>query len=768
MNRRNEERLLSRWFTPLLVAAAFLLAACGGDNDEPQPELQTPKGEVTYNVDGPTATPEHPAIVTEGTPVELTLTQKNTYTDANGRSQTSEPKATIRLTTLQKVAKAASLAELTAVKETTEQKTTGSNPQTRQILQTFHIGGQDVVFDLAYEVFSYQDESSRQVELPYIRLGAARYGEAAVSTTHGAAASLAVTAIRLKPLPKTRGTLTETTDYEVTVGFNLTAETVGAQSTALQTFAFEVQYSATVETTTDYPDPETTFSYQLSDYQGTTSTASPFALSGAATLALQWTGQSRHTWFSLDEMEQKAISLQPKASVTVEATKDTIWVTNKEELEKLATSDVSISQDGAAPLVTSGHQVFSMSEQAITLNWRYDTYEDVDVEGTSVAMPHLELGEPQIVSVSATELTNASVPGKQAKVYAVEVRLSQELKSVNDAKESTESIEYVVKFIGAIDVKLVKVVYRKDWEWVDPHDNMMLAYYPMVYRDRIYSTGETFTDTFRDLGHVAGGYIPFSIGGEPIQEVSDGVLVRTKWLWEGQSQGDSIVICPFSASVPNLDKVFDVFEYEGDEPLSQYTTPPPGTWDEYETGKLYTDLDISLDGVEVVGADSISAKPSGWYFYRPDYVYNNFVCIYGDEFRLLQGEMHISFYDQFLVIDGRLINFLEFRGPMHFNYRKEYITMPNGAPGFVYTTEFRRKFLEKNFYFCRIDSIYQQNPTPAQGAARMSGGSFWQNARSSKSSMKSAAAPSRRQLPPPYNLPTFTYGGKPEGVKGRY
>ena len=364
------------------------------------------------------------------------------------------------------------------------------------------------------------------------------------------------------------------------------------------------------------------------------------------------------------------------------------------------------------------------------------------------------------------EIKTESVPGKQAKVYAVEVRLSQELKSVNDAKESTESIEYVVKFIGAIDVKLVKVVYRKDWEWVDSHDNMMLAYYPMVYRDRIYSTRETFTDTFRDLGHLAGEYIPFSIGGEPIQEVSDGVLVRTSW---PDDYRDSILIACYSASVPNLDKVFDVFEYEGIGADAEYITPPPGTWDEYETGKRYTDLDISLDGVEVVGADSISAKPSGWYFYRPDYAYVSFVCIYGDEFRLLQGEMHISFYDQFLVIDGRLINFLEFRGPMHFNYRKEYITMPNGAPGFVYTTEFRRKFLEKNFYFCRIDSIYQQNATPAQGAARMSfGGSFWQNARSSKSLMKSAAAPSRRQLPPPYDLPTFTYGGKPEGVKGRY
>ena len=65
--------------------------------------------------------------------------------------------------------------------------------------------------------------------------------------------------------------------------------------------------------------------------------------------------------------------------------------------------------------------------------------------------------------------------------------------------------------------------------------------------------------------------------------------------------------------------------------------------------------------------------------------------------------MHILFDDQFLIIDGQMITFLEYRGPMQFSYHKDYITMPNGAPGFVYTTEFRQKFLGKNFYISRVD-----------------------------------------------------------------
>ena len=709
-----------------IVAIAMFAVVCGTfiscDKDDstlptPDPTTEESEGEVSFSINfsgnsSGNGSSSSPATVQQGDTLNMAISQISKYTDPDGSVYTCEPKAAIKLFTPYDTLYVKDFQTLTTVieKSNVASQYNAGEKQTKKMLQTFDVGGKEVIFDVAYDIFSHVNSLQQRIEMPYIKVNSAKYGAAQPEKTDTRAEkpSVSVTGMRIVPhAPQTRGIIVDSTMYDVNVAFNVAVESVHTKKEQNQTLSFEVSFLAVVEDITEYPDPEMQFNYELHILGGTKSTASPFVLTPGEKLSLEWAETCRYNYFSLKDFTSQTILREPKVSVNLEATKDTIWVANKEELEKLVASDVSISQDGAAPLVTRGHKVFSMAEQAITLNWRYDTYEDVDVEGTSVAMPHLELGEPQIVSVSATELTNASVPGKQAKVYAVEVRLSQELKSVNDAKESTESIEYVVKFIGAIDVKLVKVVYRKDWEWVDPHGNMMLAYYPMVHRDRIYSTGETFTDTFRDSGHVAGGYIPFSIGGEPIQEVSDGTLVRTAW--KGDTR-DSIIICPFSASVPNLDKVFDVYEYEGDEPLSQYSTPPPGTWDEYETGKRYTDLDISLDGVEVVGANGVSDLPSGWYFYRPDYVYNSFVCIYGDEFCLLQGEMHISFYDQFLVIDGRMITFLEYRGPMDFKYHKENITMPNGAPGFVYTTEFRRKFLEKNFYFCRIDSIYQQKP----------------------------------------------------------
>lgn len=711
-----------------IIAIAMFTVVCGTfiscDKDEstlPNPDLtEELKGEVSFSINfggnsSGNGSSSSPATVQQGDTLNMAISQISKYTDPDGSVYTCEPKAAIKLSTPYDTLYVKDFQTLTTVieKSNVASQYNAGEKQTKKMLQTFDVGGKEIIFDVAYDIFSHVNSLQQRIEMPYIKVNSAKYGAAQPEKvdTRAEKPRVSVTGMRIVPhAPQTRGIIVDSTMYDVNVAFNVAVESVHTEKEQNQTLSFEVSFLAVVEDITEYPDPEMQFNYELHILGGTKSTVSPFVLTPGEKLSLEWAETCRYNYFSLKDFTSQTILREPKVSVNLEATKDTIWVANKEELEKLAVSDVSISHDGAAPLVTSGHKVFSMAEQAITLNWRYDTYEDVDVEGTSVAMPHLELGEPQIVSVSATELTNASVPGKQAKVYAVEVRLSQKLKSVNDAKESTESIEYVLKFIGAIDVKLVKVVYRKDWEWVDPHDNMMLAYYPMVHRDRIYSTGETFTDTFRDLGHVASSYIPFSIGGEPIQEVSDGVLVRTKWLWEGQSQGDSIVIRPFSASVPNLDKVFDVYEYEGDEPVSKYSTPPPGTWDEYETGKRYTDLDISLDGVEVVGANGVSDLPSGWYFYMPDYVYNSFVCIYGDEFRLLEGEMHILFYDQFLVIDGRMITFLEYRGPMDFKYHKENITMPNGAPGFVYTTEFRRKFLEKNFYFCRIDSIYQQKP----------------------------------------------------------
>lgn len=132
-----------------------------------------------------------------------------------------------------------------------------------------------------------------------------------------------------------------------------------------------------------------------------------------------------------------------------------------------------------------------------------------------------------------------------------------------------------------------------------------------------------------------------------------------------------------------------------------------------------------------------------------------------DEFCLLEGPMRILFYDQFLVIDGQMITFLEYRGPMHFSYHKDNITMPNGAPGFVYTTEFKQKFLEKNFHFTRIDSIYQQKPSAPASSRSVpkpsihERGNSWQKPDSYRNSRP-------LKLPTPYReLPSFEYGGDP-------
>ena len=699
----------------LAAVAALCLSvgftSCGEESLPPDGVI----GNMSYSigVDGADGdgTSASPALVKQGDTLSMAISQTCSYTDPDGSVFTCKPEAVVRLSTSEDTLFVKDFKALTTVKESSkvDSKTTEGEKLTKKTKQTFSVGGKEVVFDLAYDIYSHVNSLKRSIELPYIKVNAAKYGTAQTEETR--AASVSLSGIRITPhVPVTRGSIIDSTKYDVNVSFNLDIESVNTKEPQSQTLSFEVSFLAVLETTTSYPDPEMQFDYQLQVLGGTTSTASPFTLSLDKPFSLSWQETARYNYFDVEKRVSKFLLFEPKASVKVSAdsAKDTIWVTNKQGFEQYSSTEAEITTDGTSPLVTTGQKTFTVAGKKITIDWSHETFADTNIAGTEVAIPHLELGEPQFMGVTVRELS--SIPGKQAKVCEVTVRISQEVKTVNppkDQKQTVEHVEYVVKYIGAFEVKLVKVVYRKDWEWVDSHDNMMLAYYPMVHRDRIYSTGETFTDTFRDAGHVAGGGMQFTIGGKPVQEVSDGILVRTEWPYDYR---DSILIAYYSASVPNLSKVFDVYEYEGDIPKAEYITSPPGTWDEYQVGKTYKNLDISLDGIEVVGADSVSTKPSGWYVYRPDCLYMSFVCIYNDEFRLLQGSMHISFYDQFLVIDGQMINFLEYRGPMNFSYHKDYITMPNGAPGFIYTTEFRRKFLEKDFYFCRIDSIYQQQP----------------------------------------------------------
>ena len=718
-------KILRHGMIIMAALACYMLCACKEDNPvtPPSPPIEKPTGDVEFiisqegNDSTGVGTGSSPAVVQTGDTLNMAISQKSSYADPDGSVFVCEPEATIKLSSLGDTLYVKDFKTLTNVKESSSvaSETSLGEKLTKKTLQTFNVGGKEVVFDLAYDIINHINSQQQSIEMPYIKLNSANYGTSKLQETRSSRAPVVMTGMRITPHgPQTRGTIVDSTAYDISVAFNLEIESVNTKEPQNQTLSFAVEFLAVVESTTDYPDPTMQFSYQLQVLGGTNSTASPFVQNPGETMHLQWVESSQYSYFSVQDRTSQVIQYEPKAEVKLFASADTLWVTNKEELKQLVAGNAVIAESGSSPQVTTGQKTFNIAGKDITVNWSYDTYAAINAEGSDVAVPYLELSEPQVVSVRATELPNVTIPGKQAKVYEVEVRLSQELKSVNTPEEHTETIEYVVKCIGAFEVKLVKVVYRKDWEWVEPHDNMMLAYYPMVHRDRIYSTGETFTDTFRDAGHVA--YITTAtqpeisiVGGEEVME--DG----TKFFYNPSIRtniADSIINISGSVSVPDLSLVKKSINLiTGEEVFVNYLTSPAGTWDEYVTIKQYTDLDVSLEGVEVIGADGVSTKPSGWYFFAPTYAhYRSYE--YNERYDIIILMITVKAYDQFLVIDGQMINFLEFRKPAKFNFKEENITMPNGAPGIVVTYDAHLQFLERNFYGAIIDTIYQQTPDP--------------------------------------------------------
>ncbi len=767
-----KEKRITRATLNLFVICATLFSC--GEKEENLPTPDDTIGSVSYSigVNGANGegTSESPAVVQTGDTLNMAISQTSSYTDPNGSVFTCKPEAIIKLSSLKDTLCVKDFKTLTTVKESSKvaTETTEGEKLTKKTLQTFSVGGKEVVFDLAYDIFNHVNSQNRSIEMPYIKVNSANYGTAQAET-RTSAAPVAITGMRITPhAPQTRGMIVDSTAYDVNVAFNLEIESVHAKEAQNQTLSFEIEFLAIVESTTEYPDPDMQFSYQLQILGGTASTASPFVPNLGETMHLRWVENSQYSYFSLQDRTSQVIQYEPKADVTLFVSKDTLLATNKEELEKFAATDAIIAESGTSPQVITGQKTFNVAGKDVAFNWNYDTYESINAEGSSVAVPHLELGEPQIISVKATEKSSATVSGKPAKIYEVEARFSQELKKTNTPEEQKETIEYIVKFTGAVEtIRLVKVVYRKDWEWIEPHDNIMLAYYPMVHRDRIYSRGETFTDTFRDAGHVAfispstQPEITTNGGGE--REENGITFFYNPHLHTNIA--DSIITISGSVVVPKLSLVKrEVNLVTGEEENINYLTPPAGTWDKYVTSKLYTDLDIPLDGVEIVGADSVSTQQSGWYFMDPTYEHSRFYE-YDERAAFIGMYIKIRVYDQFLVIDGQMINFLEFREPATFNLKEENITMPNGAPGIVVTYDAHLQFLGRNFYGEITDTIYQRTPAassvsyPAPQQNAQQRGNSWQKTGIRRDSRLV-------KLPPPYkNLPSFEYGGDPFGTK---
>lgn len=685
----------------LATAMCFCVTSCGDDPETPDlPTMSTHEGDVEFNIkipDGNGSGNAHsPAVVNPGETLNIAISQKSSYTDPDGSVFTCEPKAGISLHATLETVYAKDLSALTQVKDGYDIKTnkTGSSPVVNQTLQTFEIGGQSIVFDLSHEVFTHINSKKQSVEMPYLKLNPAELGnKAATEAKPQGRSSIAVTCVTVRPIPATRGAIIrDTTMYEVNVRFNLEVESVHTAKNEKQNIEFSVNYVGGVETETELTEPVGKLSYIWDVKGGTTDTTSPFVMTQGKEMEL-WMAQKSTYADSYGNVANGT----PTAKIKVAAAQDTVWVKTLDELKNF------IDKTGNISGTQSAAQKFGSEQQdIINIDWSYEESEAM-IAGETVPMPYYALEPVKFKDLSVKELKEAVVSGKECQLYEVSARFSQKAIPKNVTENPTEvEIEYIVNYIGAVEIELVMVEYFPGGYWADPHDNMPLLYYAHVERYRTYSNGKRVgPDRFEDYGH----WTYLSLGGSYIMGYQD---MDVGWAYGGPLNrieiGDSIGILTQSTIVS------DIFTYNHTLLESYYTKDGLGNWEQYVPSQILNDERFDVGkGVYCPEEFEEDSRPNGWYY---DYFrYRHSIDITpenGQEYpwsiaALASGFL---FHDQFLVIDGRRIDFSKLWNiNKNFNLTERPFSEP-GKKGKIEKLEMDFSYLGKNFHGEHIDSIY--------------------------------------------------------------
>ncbi len=689
------KRLYAYAFTAVFALAICTLS-CSGDNDEPTPKPEEPKGEVSYvinNGNGGSSTTT-PTVVTTGQPLNMTISQKSSYTDSDGKVFSCEPKATISLKVTADTVRVKDLTTLTSVtqKGNPNTSTNGTNPAQTKITQVFEVAGEDVSFDLGYEIYRYTNAANRTIEMPYIKLSPASYGAADTKQTTRSAE--AVTSVRLTPITPvatTRGeVVSSTTMYKVNVSFNLDMQTQNTGNDATTPLSFETEFVGIVESTTELPDATTNLSYQLNVLSGTTSTASPFSVTLGEEFSLEWVQNSQYTYFSATELTGKTVGEKPKATIKIMVPKDTLWANSVEDLEKVTEAAPVETTNGENPMKHTTKQSFDIGGKTINVDWSYEAYAKTTINGKEVELPYLELGKVEVANVTKTEINAEQVSGKAAKAYAVTVTLRQSLKGKNTPNEVAETVEYIVKYIAAVEAKLISTTYEKDYEWFEPWCDLPWRYNYIVRRVRTYSTGEKETDEFR---------LPTGTNVSP-----NGTIYQI-------IEDKDILVGPLHVIYHN-----ENYDINNDD-FKQVRTTKTGVSDiTLISGKITEDEDTwnerNFNRYRMVFSDEFynpSSPKENWYgeIISRKRSLQIFCNATGHETEWIRLEpTWINFGDWFLYLDGQIIEFPEYRMTYNFDFREENISF-NGSPAKVFTNEIKGKYLGKDFYAATVDTIYQ-------------------------------------------------------------
>lgn len=687
----------------LVFLAAFALVSCGDDNPaSPDPTPTDEKGEVSFEIstEGGTGggTGTSPIEVAQGDTLGMTISQKSKYTDSEGTVFECEPKASICLFAELDTVYADKLEQLTAIQEKAEVQTSqeGQSPVTNRTLQKFQIGSQSVQFDLSYETYTYATADGN-VEMPYAMPHEAVFGNAGASD-EGERTRTVIRSISVKPLPKTRASVSDTTWYEVNAVFNLDVECMNTREASKQNLTFSVTYRGAVTTEIELSDPVKELSHTIQATGGTASISSPFVANPGEVMSLLFKQNSDYT-----DAYGNLLSCEPEARISLSAETDTLYVQAKEDLEGVpASQNFVFNPSGENPLLYSATQRFELGTQHLQLEMSYEIYTATDVENNEIEMPYLKQNATIPSAATVSELSTAIGEMADTTFYEVRVPIKLETVYVGTADENVQTTEIVASYIGAIvtwkeEPELVKVEYRTGYVWEEAHDNLPLLYYAKVYRDRYYSNGEVFTDEFVDVGHPVESVSSIY----PEEETSLDIENGEKIIFHSyrREEKDSISIVYSETEVPNLDLLTT------DLSDDRYTTSLPGTWEDYLISKLYQNEFAPIDASFCQQSWENCDMATGWYFKDIGYIRSidvnyNGVSLWLD---IRRYNLKPEFYDQYLAIDGKRIDFLKYQPQHTYNF-----TVEDKGNSRIYKYECWSKFMGKTFYLATVDTIYEK------------------------------------------------------------
>lgn len=658
-----------------MMIAGVTLASCEVQSPEPddngQPPVDNVEPDIQAGEDGDmTFEIETPGQVTVDGPLDMTIVQTSSYTDPDGTVYECSPKATISVAALKDTVFVTDISHLTAIGEAPAPETDkgGDSPVTHTISQEFQVGGQTVGFDLAYEVYTYVNSRKQNVEMPYVKLSPADLGSADATDTKGAVKLSDITVRSLAPETRTI-TVTDSTEYEVTVRFNLEAETANLAETSKQTIPFEVVYVGVVTETSTYPGAQ--YSYELKDGEGNSLSGTDYAVEPGSSFQLNLIQNSSYT------DQNGAVTATPEAWTRI-SSPATLSIESVDELAARA-GDIVI-----------------------------ETHSDV-LDGL---LPYYRLGEVTLKGDVVTEEISRSEDGK-TQLFKATATYTQTAVPVNMEDGKELEFTYAVSYLGELSVKLLDIEYDQQVIWEDAHDNIYTNSQIVITRRAKYSDGTLEETKF----YSTKNFVQFVTSRD--HQDSSGEIEYVDY---SRVETVNTFVTSCATGVPDLEHFsFDICvdagnndfvnlnDYQGDSLwvyLSAYKGPT-GKWIEYqhqETGELYDE----------------STQKQGFYGKQFGYLTRITGEYIGDSYYpLRQYNLSLIYKDRFFCIDGKLFTV----DPLEHTHRwsVETIETPNRGTCRLHKLEADVTWLGRDFYYAVVDTVYVKQPTAAPAVSSRDG-----------------------------------------------